>query len=110
MKRIQGWGNTTTDYPVPESAAAYLERVVGAPLKLKNVPVENLLKNVPDADLPTHPLTTTDPEERLRHARGQSLNDWVDMFDGLVNTFPDGVAYPTSDEDVRDLIRFAEKF
>lgn len=109
MKRIQGWGNDETDYPVPEPARQYLESVVGKPLILENVSIETLLKKVPPSQLPSHPLIKTDPEDRLRHARGQSLNDWVDMYDGLVNTFPDGVAYPTSDEEVQDLINFAEQ-
>ncbi|MFW5714092.1 MAG: FAD-binding oxidoreductase, partial [Brevefilum sp.] len=110
MKRIQGWGNTNTDYPVPEPAKQYLEQAVGVPLKLSNVPVEDLIQKVPESKLPDHPLITTEAEERLRHARGQSLNDWVDMYDGLVDTFPDGVAYPTSDEEIRDLIHFAERY
>ena len=109
MKRIQGWGNKETDYPVPEPARQYLEKVVGKPLRLKNIPVEDLVKKVPDSKLPSHPLITTDPEERLRHARGQSLNDWVDMYDGLVDTFPDGVAYPSRDEEVVDLIQYANQ-
>lgn len=109
MKRIQGWGNIETDYPVPEPAQKYLSDVVGQPLNLQNAPIETLISKVPESQLPSHSLITTDPEERLRHARGQSLNDWIDMCDGLVNTFPDGVAYPTSDRDVRDLIDFAIK-
>jgi alkyldihydroxyacetonephosphate synthase len=109
MKRIQGWGNTDTNYPVPDPAKQYLEGVVGAPFQLKNIPIKDLLDKVPEANLPEHPIITTDPEERLRHARGQSLYDWVDMCDGLVNTFPDGVAFPTNDENIRDLIKFAER-
>lgn len=109
MKRIQGWGNIETDYPVPDPAQAYLERVVGQPHQQQNISIPELLKKVPPARLPAHPLITTDPEARLRHARGQSLNDWVDMLDGLVDTFPDGVAYPESDTDVRDLITLARR-
>jgi alkyldihydroxyacetonephosphate synthase len=109
MKRIQGWGNTTTDYPVPEPARQYLEKAVGAPPEVKNVSIESLLKKIPPHSIPAHPLITTDPEERLRHARGQSLNDWIDMYDGLVDTFPAGVAYPASETEVRALIDFAEK-
>jgi alkyldihydroxyacetonephosphate synthase len=109
MKRIQGWGNTSTDYPVPEPAKGYLDNVVGTPLSLQNVPIEYLLKKLAPSRLPTHPNVSTDPEERLRHARGQSLTDWVDMYDGLIDTFPDGVAFPSNEAEVRDLIRFAEK-
>lgn len=109
MKRIQGWGNIDTDYPVPEPAREYLSKAVGKPLKLPNIPVKELLAKIPPSTCPNHPLITADPEERLKHARGQSLNDWVDMFDGLIDTYPDGVAYPTSKDDVRTLIEFAER-
>jgi alkyldihydroxyacetonephosphate synthase len=109
MKRIQGWGNIETDYPVPEPALAYLEKVVGKSNTPQNIPISLLIRKVPTSQLPPHPLITTDPEERLRHARGQSLMDWVDMYDGLVNTFPDGVAYPETDAQIRDLIEYALK-
>ena len=109
MKRIQGWGNLETDYPVPEPARQYLSNVVGQPLELQNAPIDSLIQKVPLSQLPDHPLISTDSEDRLRHSRGQSLNDWVDMCDGLVDTFPDGVAYPTSDADVQSLIAYAKQ-
>jgi len=109
MKRIQGWGNMETDYTVPDPAKDYLESVVGEPLTKKNVTLDALLKKVTPSRLPNHPLITTDTEERLRHARGQSLNDWIDMMDGLIDSFPDGVAYPETEDDVRVLIEFAKK-
>lgn len=109
MKRIQGWGNIETDYPVPEPAREYLIKVVGIAPELQPVSISELIQKLPTTRLPLHPLITTDPEERLRHARGQSLSDWVDMYDGLVDSFPDGVAYPQSDQDVRDLIDYALK-
>ncbi len=109
MKRLQGWGNIETDYPVPDPAKAYLANVVGKPLELENVSVESLLKKVPPGEIPSHPLITTDAETRLRRARGQSLHDWIDMYDGLVNSFPNGVAFPKNDTEVRQLIEFAQK-
>jgi alkyldihydroxyacetonephosphate synthase len=109
MKRIQGWGNVKTDYPLPEPARAYLDQVVGRPPELHTRPIEELINKVPPSQLKPHPLIKPDPDDRLRHARGQSLRDWVDMFDGLVNSFPDGVAYPESDADVRTLIDYALK-
>jgi len=109
MKRIQGWGSIKTDYPVPEPARQYLERVVGAPNKLSNVSLDYLLNKIPPSELPPHSLISTRAEDRLRHARGQSLQDWVEMCDGLVNTFPDGIAYPTTDADIRVLLDYAEQ-
>lgn len=108
MKRIQGWGNIETDYPVPESAQKYLAQTVGTPLTLTNISLKTLLKIVPQSKLPPHPGILVDAETRLRHARGQSLNDWVDMCDGLVDTFPDGVIYPNTEEGIRNLIQYAE--
>ena len=107
MKRIQGWGNISTEYPLPDSARGYLEKVVGRPQQLHNIPIYDLISKVPPSRLPNHPLIISDAEDRLRHARGQSLNDWVDVNDGLINTFPDGVAYPETDAQVRDLINYA---
>lgn len=109
MKRIQGWGNAETDYPVPDAARAYLAEVVGQPLQLPKTEPASLIGKVPVSSLPAHPMVSTEAEERLRHARGQSLSDWVDLQDGLVDSFPDGVAYPTSDEEVRQLIQYAEQ-
>ena len=51
MKRIQGWGNIETDYPVPEPAQQYLAGVVGKPRQLKNASVESLIKKVPASKL-----------------------------------------------------------
>jgi alkyldihydroxyacetonephosphate synthase len=109
MKRIQGWGNINTDYPVPEPAQVYLEQVVGKAHLVHNISVDDLLTKIPASRLPKHPLIRTEAEERLRHSRGQSLNDWVDMYNGLVNTFPDGVAYPETDTQIRELIEHALK-
>ena len=107
MKRIQGWGNPQTDYPVPQPAKIFLENVFRPPLELQNIPIEDLIAKVPPSIGPAHPLISTNSEDRLRHSRGQSLNDWIDMFDGLLDSFPDGVAYPTSDKEIRELLAFA---
>lgn len=64
---------------------------------------------VPASRLPHHILVNTEPEVRLRHARGQSLPDWVALRRGRIPAFPDGVAFPTLDVEVRDLIRYAQE-
>jgi alkyldihydroxyacetonephosphate synthase len=35
------------------------------------------------------------------------MRDWVDLRHGRVDTFPDGVGFPESDEDVRGLLKYA---
>lgn len=50
-----------------------------------------------------------DPEERTRHALGQGFPDWVDARYGTLTTFPDAVAFPSCNEDVRRLITYARQ-
>lgn len=53
MKRLQGWGNPETDYPVPEPAKKFLFEVLGKPLTLKDAEPEQLIKKVPGSRLKT---------------------------------------------------------
>jgi len=50
-----------------------------------------------------------DPADRVRYARGQSLADWIALRSGQIGRLPDGVAFPTSDEDVRTLLTYARQ-
>ena len=109
MKRWNGWGDEATTYPLPDPAARYLAERVGEGLRLQDATLAETLQAVPPARLPPHPLISSDPEERLRHARGQSLPDWIALRSGQIRVFPDGVAYPASDEEVRSLLEYARK-
>lgn len=108
MRRWNGWGESSIDYPLPGAAAAHLADVVGESCCIPDTSFEQSLAEVPSAKrMPPHPLITCEAEERLRHARGQSLPDWVALRSGQVNSYPDGVAYPTSAGQVRSLIDYA---
>ena len=109
MRRWNGWGDEATIYPLPDSAARYLADLVGNGPRLEDVSLAQAVGAVGTSRLPAYSLLSTDPEDRLRHARGQSLPDWVALRSGRIETFPDGVAYPTSDEDVRALLDYARK-
>jgi alkyldihydroxyacetonephosphate synthase len=52
-------------------------------------------------------LLSADPVERVHHARGQSLPDWIAVRSGRIPAFPDGVAFPATDSQVRGLIHYA---
>lgn len=107
MRRWNGWGDEATTYHLPESAAGFLETVVGAGQPLPDADFKDVLAAVPHSALKPHTHLTTDPAERLYHARGQSLPDWVALRSGRLDAFPAGVAYPTSDDDVRSLFDYA---
>ncbi|HZU86785.1 MAG TPA: FAD-binding oxidoreductase, partial [Anaerolineaceae bacterium] len=87
--------------------AKFLENLVGRGCAGPDADLQTILTRIPPSRLPDHPLVTKDPETRLRHARGQSLPDWVALRSGEIETFPDGVAFPESDEEVQQLFAYA---
>ena len=107
MRRWNGWGEETVAVPFPATAAAYLARVLGPARLPTDAPWDAVIRGVGPGRLPPHPLVLTDVEDRLRHARGQSLGDWIALRSGRIGALPDGVAYPASDDEVRELLRFA---
>ena len=107
MRRWNGWGDSETTYPLPAAAGAFLQQAVGVGVPPADVPLAEAVGSVPASNLPDHPLIDKDRHQRLLHARGQSLPDWIALRSGEIGTFPDGVAFPSSDGEVRELIRFA---
>ncbi|MBN2387369.1 MAG: FAD-binding oxidoreductase [Anaerolineales bacterium] len=109
MKRWNGWGNVKTGYPLPAPGMNYLVDCLGALDPQPDASLEDVLRSVPGSHLPDHPLVDISPEARLTHARGQSTPDWVALRSGRVPAFPDGVAFPTSDQEVTELLAYAKK-
>lgn len=109
MRRWNGWGDETTLYPLPESAAHYLATLIGEGQSLPDASLEQALAACPVSRIPPHSLIQTDAYERLLHARGQSTPDWIALRSGKVGVFPDGVAHPIDEGQVRDLIDYARQ-
>ena len=109
MRRWNGWGDDTVTYDLADAAAARLAEWLGPGTTPTDAPLEDVLGRVPPSRLPDHPLVECGPAERVRHARGQSLPDWIAMRSGQVGTFPDGVAFPTSDEEVSAILDYGRQ-
>ena len=109
MKRWHGWGNPHTDYPLSETARNYLVDYLGPLPHLSPPSLESTVGKVPESKLPHHPQIDPNPETRLRHARGQSLPDWIALSHNRVGAFPDGVAFPERAEDIPPLLAFARE-
>jgi alkyldihydroxyacetonephosphate synthase len=107
MRRWNGWGDEAVAFALPESAAAHLASQIGPGQTLPDASFEQALRTVPASRLPSHPMISTDRAERLLHARGHSLPDWVALRAGRIGVFPDGVAYPADDAHIRDLLGLA---
>ena len=107
MRRWNGWGDHNVIYPLPAKAEPFLNAGVGESKPPQDTHKENVLNTIPVSRLPMHPLVSTAAEERLCHARGQSLPDWIALRSGRIQTFPDGVAYPQNEAEVQTLLRYA---
>jgi alkyldihydroxyacetonephosphate synthase len=107
MRRWNGWGEQGTTYPLSDSAVRYLSSILGEPSPRSDATLEGVLARVPPSRLPDHPWISRDAQVRLRHARGQSLPDWIALRSGDIGAFPDGVAYPTTEDEVQVALDFA---
>jgi len=109
MRRWNGWGNIHKSYQIPPSALRYLRNSIGEGALTPDAALADVVNSIPESRLPYLPLVNIDPELRLRHSRGQSLPDWVALRSGQINIFTDGVAHPSSDEEIQELFQFARK-
>src|SRR5947209_5598187 len=107
MKRWNGWGEETINAPLSAAATTFLQRSVGVGTPSRDATLEEVVAHLPPSRLPPHPLISHHPLERIGHARGQSLPDWIALRSGCIDSFPDGVAYPESESEVCDLISYA---
>ena len=110
MERWNGWGDKTIEMPLPSGAEALLKELVGPGIPPRNASLEDVLEKIPGADLPeTSGRISTTPIDRLVHAHGQSLPDWIAIRFGTLERFPDAVAFPESDAEIEDVLDFADK-
>jgi len=109
MKRWNGWGSDRIKAPLPKAALAYIAEVIGPSKPGPTASFDEVCRRLPKTQLPDHPQISTEPDLRLRRSRGQSLPDWVALRFGTIDRFPDGVAQPSSEEDVAKIIAFARE-
>jgi alkyldihydroxyacetonephosphate synthase len=126
MRRWNGWGDETIDFPLREEALAFLAQRIGKGSAVRDASFEAACASLPPSRLPqpTAPtdsgtvqvvapgvarLIDTTPATRLRNALGQSLPDWLRLRFGRIDVAPDGVAYPESADDVRQLLDYAHE-
>lgn len=109
MRRWNAWGDEQTIYPLPESARAFMAEHLGSSHPPSDTDLLSVLNQVPLSRLPDHSLVSRGAQDRLLHARGQSLPDWLAMRSGRIGAFPDGVAYPQNHDEIRTLLVYARQ-
>ncbi|MBE94905.1 FAD-binding oxidoreductase [Marinobacter sp.] len=109
MRRWNGWGDDQFNLELPKEGQRFLDKHVGSAAPLADVSLEQVCAQVPESRLPPNPACIDAAEDRVRHARGQSLADWLAMRSGDFGVFPDGVAYPESSLDVQALLQYVDE-
>jgi alkyldihydroxyacetonephosphate synthase len=109
VRRWNGWGDESVSLSLSPQARAFLEERLGPGEPGRDASFEEVCSLVPDSRLPAHPLVETGVEVRVRRARGQSLPDLVALRSGEGLAFPDGVARPRSEAEVRELLDYARR-
>jgi alkyldihydroxyacetonephosphate synthase len=107
MKRWNGWGDETIQMGLPPKGLTLLQELIGDGRIQPDYPLDKFLERMPASRLPRHALISVDSRMRLDHAHGQSLPDWIGMRAGILQRFPDGVAQPTTIDEVHELLKFA---
>ena len=107
MQRWNGWGEDHIYWELPPRGLRILQDLIGEGRNRPDYPLEKFVDRMPTSRLPEHPLISSDPKQRLDHAHGQSLPDWIGLRGGLLQRFPDGVALPTTLEEIQTLLTYA---
>jgi alkyldihydroxyacetonephosphate synthase len=103
-RRLGGWGFTDTTFPPSEAMLSWLESRLGELPPGK--PAVDELPPLPQARaLPEIPgRLSTDPRDRLEHARGQGLPDLVRWRSGAPIRAPDAVLRPADSDEIERLL------
>lgn len=109
MRQWNSWGDSRVQMAINAKARLFLEGLLGKSAPLTDATLSEVMAKVPATRLPVHPLIHTDAETRVRHARGQSLPDWLAWRSGDIPVFPDGVALPSSSDQVAELLALAKQ-
>lgn len=109
MKRWNGWGYSTVDLPVPETVSPLLGELAGAARPRLDSTLKSVIARVPASRLKAHALWDLAPGTRVRHARGQSLSDWLELRFGTIDSFPDAVAFPGDHEQLAAVLKLAQE-
>jgi len=109
MRRWNGWGDDTINFAIPQSAISFLESKIGRSITPNDISLKTIIKSVPESRLPDFALLNKTQEERLKHAAGQSLADWIALRGGGIKFFPDAVAFPYNEKDITEIFNFAEQ-
>ncbi|MDH4143084.1 MAG: FAD-binding oxidoreductase, partial [Chloroflexota bacterium] len=108
-RRWNGWGDPAIAADVTAHAHGLLATLVGPGTRPDDADLDAVVGSIPDSRLAAERGLSVDGEDRVRHARGQSLPDWVALRSGRLGPVPDAIARPIGTADVRALLDRARR-
>lgn len=109
MRRWNGWGDDSIDFALDKDALAFLQSRIGRGTAPAEATLDEVCGNIPPGRLRPNPAVDTTPRTRLVNGLGQSMQDWLRLRYGRIGALPDGVAFPESSEQVRELLDYAAR-
>jgi alkyldihydroxyacetonephosphate synthase len=107
VRRWNGWADESRHPTLPPGALRLIEAELGPGHPTPDAALADAVAAAPASRLQPNPLVSLDPEDRVRHATGQSLPDWIVLRSGRLRSIPDGVGRPATNDDVRELLAWA---
>ncbi len=110
MRRWNGWIDDDAQPPhVAADARRLLEAELGPGQPTPDARLDDVVAGLPVSALADDESggLSLDPIDRVRHAHGQSLPDWIAVRSGRLGRVPDAIARPAAAADVRDLFAVA---
>jgi alkyldihydroxyacetonephosphate synthase len=107
VRRWNGWVEEGRHPTLPAAALRLIEAELGPGRPTPDAALAGVIAAAPVSRLQPNDLISVDPEDRIRHATGQSLPDWIALRSGRLPSIPDAVARPSSSEEVRELLALA---
>lgn len=107
-QRWNGWGDEAIHPELGDHARTTLRELLGPGTPPRDATLEAVVGAVPASRLAPEPGLSLDPEDRVRHARGQDLPDLIALRSGRLPAVPDAVARPVDAAGVRQLLDRAD--
>ena len=112
MRRWNGWIDEGAGPPhVSPEAIRLLETEIGIGQPSPDARLEDVIVALPGSRLDDDAggRLSLESADRIRHARGQSLPDWIALRSGRLGRVPDAIARPRDAAEVRELLAAARK-
>ena len=107
-RRWNGWGDPARSVELGPHALATIVDLLGPGSPPRDASLAEVVSAVPPSRIAPEPGLSLDPEDRVRHARGQDLPDAIALRSGRLPAVPDAVARPGDAAAVRDLLARAD--